>query len=703
MHPQRSSLHPRVLPCVLAVVLSAVSAAPAAAQIATPNPVVERLEPNFGPPGTVVQMVGRHFRSDQIVSVGGVAMEVRTRLPNRWTVVIPAGATTGPITIRLADGTTLAGPELRVTAALPPPTVTSIAPTTATPGSEVRIVGTGFSPRLADDTVTLNGASLVVRSASPTELVVVVPPDAATGALVVRVAGAGEATTPALTITAGLTITSFAPTTAAPGMEVTVTGTGFDARRNRNRVSIGGVSARVVSGTATSLVVVVPATAATGAIVVEPRGGGRATSSASLVVRAMPTLGSLEPTSGTVGASIRIRGTGFGSDIRAVSVSIGGVAMTVRGVTDTEVTVDIPAGATTGPVSVTTAGLPAVVSGVSLAVLVPVSLASFAPTSGPVGTEVTVAGAGFSTVLAENRVTLAGAACTTVAASPTELRVRVPATSSGPLVVEVSGAGSARTSQPFVITTPPTVASFEPAQGTAGTVVRITGTNFGTSAGLLDVTVGGVRMEIRSVTPTAIEAAVPATGASGPIAVTVRLQGSATSSASFRVLADFAVVGAEALTGYPGQRVTVRGRGFGAGTTARFAGTSTDASVTVISTTELRAVVPEGASTGVITVHVEDGREATMAFTLAPDPAGTGIGDVAPTCTGRQCTVLVYGWGFGTSARALTATVHGRAARVRRVSAHFLELTVPRAAGTGVVHLVVRGGPTVDSAEFAIE
>lgn len=670
------------------------------AQVATPNPVVERLEPTSGPPGTVVQMIGRNFRSDQSVALNGAALEVRSRLPNRWVVVIPEGATSGRLTITLASGTAITGPEFRVTAAAPPPTVTAIDPATATVGSEVHIRGENFSPRATDNTVTLNGLPVVVRSASPTELVVLVPTGAANGAFVVRVAGSGEVSSPPVTIVLGLTISSFTPTVAAPGMQVTIAGSGFATRATNNRVFLGSERVRIVSVTATSMVVEVPERGATGNLLIEVTGAGRVTSSAPLTVRAMPTITAIDPVSGVIGATVHVRGTNFGTDIRAVRATMGETPMIVRAVTDTDLTLDIPTGATTAPVTLTIGGLPAVVSSASLTVLVPLSLASFAPTSGPAGTEVVITGAGFSTVLAENRVTLAGLGCEIVAATPTELRVRTPEASSGPFAVEVLNAGSARTRQPFVITTPPVVSGFEPVQGLPGTVVRIAGTAFGSNRSLVEVTFGGVAGQIRSLSPTAIEVVVPPTGVTGPIAVTVRLQGTSTSSATFRVLPPFTVAAVAPASAYTGQQITVRGTGFGVGTTVRFAGVEAPAVVSVTSATELRAYVPEGATSGPLTVRVDDGREATANFELAPLPEGTAIGSTSVDCrdarhperAGRTCRVTIRGYGLGTRSSSRLSIVGSRArVRVVSVTPTTIVAEVPRATPAGVIHLEIRG------------
>ncbi|MBZ0119667.1 MAG: hypothetical protein K8H88_21940, partial [Sandaracinaceae bacterium] len=62
------ALPTRGLPALIAftiptAILIALSMAPAGAgaQVQRPLPVVQRLEPTSGPPGTEVQVVGRHF------------------------------------------------------------------------------------------------------------------------------------------------------------------------------------------------------------------------------------------------------------------------------------------------------------------------------------------------------------------------------------------------------------------------------------------------------------------------------------------------------------------------------------------------------------------------------------------------------------------------------------------------------------------
>jgi hypothetical protein len=678
-------------------------AVPAAAQVRTPSPVIERIEPTSGPVGTVVQIVGRFFRAEQTVLLGETELPVTTRLPNRWTVTIPAGATRGHVRVRIPDGTTIDGPEFRVTAAPAAPTISGITPPHAPPGAEVRIAGDGFSPRITENIVTLGGLPVVVRTAAPTELVVIVPTGATTGSFVVRVAASGEVTSPAFTVDVGVQVTSFTPTVVSPGGRVTITGTGYAPRAAQDRVFINGTAARIVSATETSIVIDVPAAATTGTILVDVRGGGRAYSAAALTVQPAPTITSVDPVSGVVGATIHIVGTGFGTDIRQVAATIHGSALTIRNLTPTDITAEIPAGAVTDRISVVVNGLPPVLSP-SFSVLTPVTVASFAPETGGPGTEVRIAGAGFSPAAGHDRVTLAGVECPVLAATATELRVRIPSATSGPLVVEVRNAGSARTTRPFVVTTPPFVARFEPASGTPGAVVRITGTGFGTTAGIVEVTFGGRAAPIRSITDTQIEAAVPSGATTGRIGVTVRLQGSSTSTTDFVVLNDLSVARVDPTTAYPGQTITLHGVGLATpGLTVTFTGSRAAATLGAATTNELRVVVPGDAATGPITVRSSDGRTVPTDFTLAPTPTGVGITEVVPECTHPGCTVVVRGYGFAARATGQTVTVGGARARVRRATPYELTFTIPpRLTGSVPLHIDVRGVGAIDGSPLAL-
>lgn len=80
------------------------------------------------------------------------------------------------------------------------------------------------------------------------------------------------------------------------------------------------------------------------------------------------------------------------------------------------------------------------------------AITSFTPQSGPVGTEVTVFGRGFSSVAANNTVFFGGVRATVTGATPTSLTVTAPAGASfGPITATVNGL-TAYSAAPFVTT-----------------------------------------------------------------------------------------------------------------------------------------------------------------------------------------------------------------------------------------------------------
>src|SRR5229473_7929751 len=109
---------------------------------------------------------------------------------------------------------------------------------------------------------------------------------------------------------------------------------------------------------------------------------------------AAPTITSLSPTSGAVGTSVTITGTNFGSSVGSSTVTFNGTpATTISNWSATSIIVPVPAGATTGPVVVIVGGVSS--NGVAFTVIPTPNITSVNPTSGPIGTSVSIAGTNF--------------------------------------------------------------------------------------------------------------------------------------------------------------------------------------------------------------------------------------------------------------------------------------------------------------------
>jgi hypothetical protein len=668
-------------------------------------PLIESIDPTSGPPGTQVTVVGRNFDAQTQVFLGNVALEVVSRSPARWVVRIPPGAQTGPLYVRNANGPSTVNPTFRITAAPAAPEIERIEPLSGPPGTEVVVRGQNFSARLSDNVVLLGDRPLVVRSATPFDVRVVVPEGAPSGPITVRVAGAGEArSAQPFTVTAAVGIADFQPRIGPPGTRVVLTGTGFSPTKSFNRVFLNNLPVRVESASATRLEVSIPAAAATGPIVVDVRGGTRMETPGPFVVAQPPTISAIEPPAAPPGREVTVRGANFGTDVRAVDLRIAGTPLVVRAVTPTAITAVLPADLAeqTARLNLNVAGLGPVQSPTDFTVLAPLRLAGFSPTSGPAGTQVTVTGQGFGTRPQDVSATISGARCEVVSVAPTQLVLRVPSAQSGPIEVTVAGSGAARTSTPFVVTRPPFVASFEPARVTIGGTVRIRGTDFGTNPAVVDVTVGGSAVEVVSLTDTEIVVRVPPGTRSGPVAVSVRLQGTSASGGTLTVDAPLAVSEVVPVEGAVGATVTVRGEGFTPGVVVLFGNAAATPSALVPN--ELRVTVPPGATTGPITVRTPDGRTASsaVAFTVQTPPAGVAIADLRATCTRPGCQVTLVGHGFSPRPAWNRVFFGDAPVRVSRASSTELVFDLPARPGTATFRVAVRRVGTAESRPFTI-
>jgi hypothetical protein len=161
------------------------------------------------------------------------------------------------------------------------------------------------------------------------------------------------------------------------------------------------------------------------------------------------------------------------------------------------------------------------------------TISGFSPTSGPVGTAVTISGSGFT---GTTSVTFNGVSAPFSIVSDGQLTATVPTgATTGPIGVTAPGGSTTSGTTNFNVTPaalPPNITSISPTRGSAGTSVTISGTGF---TGTTSVVFGGGRSGSFTVlTDTQLRATVPTGAKSGPIRVTTPA-GSATSSQSFTV------------------------------------------------------------------------------------------------------------------------------------------------------------------------
>lgn len=206
-----------------------------------------------------------------------------------------------------------------------------------------------------------------------------------------------------------------------------------------------------------------------------------------------PTISGFAPTNGPVGILVTLTGTNF---VTVSSVAFNGVATSTFTVTsETSLTAVVPPGATTGPITVTTPGGTAT-SATNFTVLTGPTITGFTPTSGPVGTAVTISGLNFDAVAANNQAKFNEKPAIIASAMTTSITTTVPqgATTGAITVTTARGTGASAqaftvTVQDFALSALPTPLLL-PASGQGSLAVTLTGT--GGYSSLVKLAVTGV-------------------------------------------------------------------------------------------------------------------------------------------------------------------------------------------------------------------
>jgi YD repeat-containing protein len=141
--------------------------------------------PQAGAVGATVTIAGTLFSataSQNSISFNGTAAAVVSATPTRLITTVPAGASTGPITVTSPAGTAVSAASFTVVMSTAP-TITSFSPTMGVAGTTVTINGTNFDPVLANDYAHFNISRTAVNTAASTTLTASVPSVATSGHL----------------------------------------------------------------------------------------------------------------------------------------------------------------------------------------------------------------------------------------------------------------------------------------------------------------------------------------------------------------------------------------------------------------------------------------------------------------------------------------------------------------------------------------
>jgi RHS repeat-associated protein len=326
----------------------------------------------------------------------------------------------------------------------PPPSISSLSTNSGEPGTTVTISGSNFGGRTG--TVTFNGQTATISSWSASSITAKVPNGASSGNVIVNT-GVAQSNGVAFTVLVPA-ISGVSPQTGPAGTSVTVSGSNFGA--SAGTVTFNGQAATTSAWADSSITAVVPSSATSGNVIVT--NGGLSSNGISFTVT--PGITGLSPTSGDPGVSVIISGSHFGSSPGSGGgVTFNGTSAGISSWTDGSITAMVPIGASSGNVVVTSAaGLQS--NAVAFTVTDNLAITSVSPTTGPVGTTVTVIGGGFGSTQGSSTLSFNGIPATITSWSENQIIATIaPGTSTGLLSVTLGGGGIAWSAAAFVITT----------------------------------------------------------------------------------------------------------------------------------------------------------------------------------------------------------------------------------------------------------
>ncbi len=250
------------------------------------------------------------------------------------------------------------------------------------------------------------------------------------------------------------------------------------------------------------------------------------------------------------------------------------------------------------------------------------------------------------------------------------------------------------------LTAAPEITAFAPASGVPTTPITISGYLF---SGATRVSIGGVDVAF-TVNPegTSIATQVPLGASTGNIEVETP-SGTVVSATEFTVPAP-AIAFTNAFTpttGNAGITVSIKGKFF-TGVDAVTFNKVPATEINVISDTEIRAVVPFGASTGKITVSSPAGSSTSIAdFTVPAPKIATGT-EFAPTVGGAGKEVTIFGSNLSSVSKvtflgneATTEDDKEGAVKLPYTSDTQLVVIVPAGAATGKIKLTTADNKSV--------
>jgi Leucine-rich repeat (LRR) protein len=367
-------------------------------QIAT-APTLTAITPSVGTLGTSVELTGTNLQSLVGVLLGGVAVRSLSVLDSTRAVATVGAGTSGTVSLVWTNGTVATASSFVFGTQ---PLIAQIVPNAATAGTQIRLDGVNL---LGVTQVTIGGVQAAfdpTPATSPTQSLIAYVPLGTTGGTVTVRAVGGVASAPVpFVVLPSARIDDITPRVSTSGTVVTITGVNF---ATTSSVSIAGVTAASFTVLSSTQIVAVvgeftslsPSLSLTTGTVRVAGVSGVTTSTVQASNGAVPpSIHALSASTATIGTTFVVTGRFFDG---VQEVSIGGRTAPLgsyTAISSTQISITIPLNATSGSITVRTAGGTATTTS-SVTIQQGAFITLFRPQFGTVGAPVRILGGGFT-------------------------------------------------------------------------------------------------------------------------------------------------------------------------------------------------------------------------------------------------------------------------------------------------------------------
>lgn len=487
---------------------------PARFKVNPTAPVIARMSPELGAPGTTVRVTGTGFTARDRIYYGArsATMTVLGRGAGWVDVMVPRGARASQVVTLVGPGGTARSPrpfQLDL-----PPVVTGFAPRTGAPGTQVEITGDHFRD---GDWVSLAGKRVRILQLREKQISIAIPAGSPNGAIAVGREGLTVAARGAFEVLNPPNVVAFMPTRGEVGTRVTITGQHLAG----GKVFFGARQLKVLESRGEGMLVVeVPPGATDDKLRVRTR-AGEAETHRPFQVLVLAAVTDVQPRAIAAGGTLELRGRNLD---RASQFFLGAAPLAIESRELRRAIVRVPLEARSAPVEWLSQGVRSR-TGFEVTVIAPPRISQFQPLAGPPGTKIIIRGRNFHR---SAEVFFGKAPLQVLRRSDTELVALVPKGLGGEEQLVVRSQGSrTRSDQTFRVQVPPVVLSAAPSRGAPGAQVLVQGKWFDDSTEIL---VGKMRARVLRREPGSILVEVPRNLAAGSyplVAKTDQLEGAA--------------------------------------------------------------------------------------------------------------------------------------------------------------------------------